>query len=97
MPQLDKFIFISQLFWFVMFFITFYSLISVGFLSRLFKILRFRANLFNNVKISVLSTHIFERELNTKSISLYFDGVTIAVSKSLQKLQESYYLWKQQI
>lgn len=43
MPQLDKFSFATQLFWFCTLFLIYYLLILDKFLPRLLKVLRFRS------------------------------------------------------
>lgn len=70
MPQLDKLSFISQIFWFSIFFCSFYFLILNKFLVKLFKVLRFRNYILNNFKGDMRDIFI-EENLILDSYSSY--------------------------
>lgn len=62
MPQLDKFMFITQLFWLSFFFILFYFYLLNFVLPKIFKVLRFREyklkNFTNNNYLTYLEEYL---------------------------------------
>lgn len=72
MPQLDKFSFATQLFWFCFIFLSYYILVLNFYLPKLFKILRFR-----NFKLTTFSIGIKKYLNEEKLITISYKNLII--------------------
>lgn len=94
MPQLDKFSFATQLFWFCLFFIFYYILVVNKFLPSFFKILRFRY-----YRLKLFSTGV--RNYLSEELLIIASYVNVIVEKMqitfklTSKLNSKYLAWLQ--
>lgn len=94
MPQLDKFSFATQLFWFCFFFIFYYILIVNKFLPNFFKILRFR---FYRLKLFSTGVRNFLSEellIIASYINIIIEKMQITL-KLTNNLNKKYLNWLQ--
>ena len=92
MPQLDKFMFVSQIFWLCLFFITFYFYLLNFVIPRIFKVLRFRENKLNNF-INNNYNIFLEEYLILNSYKNFLKSNSLFVSKFLVNIENKYYNW----
>lgn len=92
MPQLDKFSFATQLFWFCSFFILYYVLVTNKLLPNFFKILRFR---FFRLKLfsTGVRNYLSEELLIISSYTNIIIEKFFITSKIINNLNRKYLNW----
>lgn len=94
MPQLDKFSFATQIFWFCWLFLSYYLLIINNFLPNILKIIRFRA--YHLARVSAGAGNAISEELLIQNSYISLLAMNIKLTQHFTtQLQKIYNNWLQ--